>query len=217
MKGVAFFDLDRTLIRENSASLYVRHETAAGRLSKLRLMEAMFYMGLYHFALVRMDLAVRKAIRLYQGDLESELRARTQAWFHREIAPRLLPGARAAIKSHQEAGDAVVLLTGSSWYAAEAARDAWGLDGILANRPLIDAQGILTGDVEEPVCYGAGKVIWAERWAEQHGLSLEGCAFYTDSFTDVPMLERATRAFVVNPDPRLRREAARRGWPILVW
>jgi phosphoserine phosphatase len=57
-------------------------------------------------------------------------------------------------------------------------------------------------------------VLWAERWAARHDVDLRQSFFYTDSITDVPVLERVGEPRVVNPDPRLRREAARRGWPV---
>jgi phosphoserine phosphatase len=68
-----------------------------------------------------------------------------------------------------------------------------------------------------PFCYGPGKVQRAERWAAEHGVELEQSYFYTDSLSDLPMLERVGQPRIVNPDPRLRREANRRGWPILDW
>ena len=66
-----------------------------------------------------------------------------------------------------------------------------------------------------PVCYGAGKTYWAERFAAAEGLDLARSYFYTDSITDLPVLERVGEPRVVNPDPRLRRAAMRRGWPVL--
>jgi phosphoserine phosphatase len=69
----------------------------------------------------------------------------------------------------------------------------------------------------EPLCFGAGKVVAAEAWAARHGVDLADTTFYTDSYTDLPMLERVGRPVAVNPDPRLARTARRRGWPILRW
>jgi phosphoserine phosphatase len=72
----------------------------------------------------------------------------------------------------------------------------------------------LTGQVVPPVCYGTGKVVWAERFAEEHGVDLSASYFYTDSITDLPLLERVAHPVAVNPDPRLRRLAQKRGWPV---
>ena len=75
--------------------------------------------------------------------------------------------------------------------------------------------GRFTGEAVRPVCYGAGKIYWAERFAQRHGIDLERSYFYTDSITDLPVLERVGEPRVVNPDPRLRRAAVRRGWPVM--
>jgi putative phosphoserine phosphatase / 1-acylglycerol-3-phosphate O-acyltransferase len=75
--------------------------------------------------------------------------------------------------------------------------------------------GRFTGEAVRPVCYGDGKMYWAERFAAAEGLELDQSYFYTDSITDLPVLERVGEPRVVNPDPRLRRLALRRGWPVL--
>jgi len=75
--------------------------------------------------------------------------------------------------------------------------------------------GRFTGEAVRPVCYGAGKIYWAERFATAQGVDLGRSYFYTDSITDLPVLERVGEPRIVNPDPRLRRVAARRGWPVL--
>ena len=57
----------------------------------------------------------------------------------------------------------------------------------------------------------------AETWARENGVDLAASSFYSDSSTDLPMLERVGHPFVVNPDPRLRLAARSRGWTILNW
>jgi len=80
-----------------------------------------------------------------------------------------------------------------------------------------DSAGLLTGEIEPTICYGAGKTARAERWAKEHGGSVAASWFYTDSLSDLPMLEVVERPRIVQPDPRLRRVAVQRGWPILDW
>src|SRR5262249_2472757 len=79
-------------------------------------------------------------------------------------------------------------------------------------RALVGGEGRFTGEVVEPVCYGRGKVYWAERFAAEHDVDLGQSYFYTDSITDLPVLDRVGHPRVVHPDPRLRRIAQRRGW-----
>jgi putative phosphoserine phosphatase/1-acylglycerol-3-phosphate O-acyltransferase len=78
-------------------------------------------------------------------------------------------------------------------------------------------EGRFTGHALRPACYGEGKIHYAEGLAQQHGLDLDGSYFYTDSFSDIPMLERVGHPQVVHPDLRLRRVARERGWPLHDW
>lgn len=215
--GAAFFDLDRTLIAENSGILYARWERRHRRISRLQLAQGLIWGGLYHLSLVDIDKAFRSALAHYVGTADAELDARTRTWFAAEVRHRLLPAARAAIHRHRQAGQKTVLLTNSSCYAARVACADWQLDDWLANVFTVDGQGRLDGGVETPLCYGQGKVLRAERWAADAGVDLARSWFYTDSLSDLPMLERVGHPVVVQPDPRLRREARRRGWPIVDW
>jgi HAD superfamily hydrolase (TIGR01490 family) len=213
----AFFDLDRTLIDVNSGVLYALYEYRAGRIRSLQMLESLLWTALYHLSLVDIEVAYRRALAHYRGERESVLLERTRAWFEQDVAHRLQPGARAALDEHGRQGHRTVLLTSSSCYMAQIVAGAWGLDDWIANGFPTDESGRLTGAIEAPFCYGSGKVARAEAWAEQHGADLALAYFYTDSLSDLPMLERVGHPRVVNPDPRLRRTARRRGWPILDW
>lgn len=77
--------------------------------------------------------------------------------------------------------------------------------------------GQFTGRIKPPMSYGQGKVVLAEKLAQLHGVSLEKATFYSDSVTDLPLLERVGTPVAINPDGRLRRVAERRGWRIETW
>ena len=81
----------------------------------------------------------------------------------------------------------------------------------------VHADGNFAGRHVAPACYGRGKVHWAERFAAEHGVDLDGSWFYTDSYSDLPMLERVGVRKVINPDTRLLRHARRAGWDIQNW
>jgi phosphoserine phosphatase len=101
-----------------------------------------------------------------------------------------------------------VLLTSSSSYLSEAVA-ATALARRLAVQPLRGGRrtGRYTAGPAGPLCYGPGKVEVARAFAQARGVSLAQCAFYSDSASDLPMLEAVGRPVAVNPDPRLRRVA----------
>ena len=214
---IAFFDLDRTLIDVNSGLLWARHERKQGHISREQMARAIFWTALYHLAAIDMETAMTRALDHYRGVDAGELDRRTRTWFERDVAPRLRPAAGRAVEEHRSRGDALVILTNSSSFEARAAAERWRFDDFLANQFPTDTTGRLTGAFEPPLCYGRGKVARAEAWARARSVDLRDCTFYSDSYSDLPMLERVGRPRVVNPDPRLRLAARRRRWPILTW
>jgi len=88
-----------------------------------------------------------------------------------------------------------------------------GIKHILYTRLEVE-RGKLTGRVIDPVCFEEGKVYWLQQLVEKQGIDLAKSWFYTDSVTDLPLLELVGHPVVVNPDPRLYRAASRRHWPV---
>ncbi len=214
-KRAAFFDLDRTLLSVNSGKLWFRRERRDGRLPLHQAVEAGVWMGLYGVGLMRARTALGRAVRAVAGQAEADLEARTQAFFEEDVKPSFAPGGIAAVEAHREAGDLVVLLTSSSLYLSRCVQAHLDLDDILCMRLGVD-DGRFTGEIEQ-LCFGPTKVDVASAWAEARGIDLGTCWFYSDSITDLPMLDRVGRPMVVHPDPRLARVARKRGWPVLDW
>jgi HAD superfamily hydrolase (TIGR01490 family) len=216
-KTGAFFDLDRTLIGVNSGYLYALYERRHGRIGKRQFLRATFWLGLYHLAVIDMERAFGEAVRHYQGVPSTLLFERTREFFEQEVVTTLQPGAVEALSHHRAQGHALVLLTASSPYMSRLACERWELDDWLCNQFPTDEADRLLGTFEAPMCYGPGKVIRAQHYADTRDIDLDESYFYSDSYSDLPMLERVGHPRVVNPDPRLRREAQRRRWPILDW
>lgn len=216
MAAIAFFDLDRTLIAINSASAWMRHERRAGRLGTRDSLRAAGWLALYHLGHARMDDVVRSAVATLAGRSAAEFEARVRAFWASEVAGTVRPGAAAVLHRHRSAGDRCVLLTAASLQLGRAAAEHLHLDDVLANEFEV-ADGVFTGRAAEPLCFGAGKVHHATRYAARHGVALADCTFYTDSYSDLRALEVVGTPVCVAPDPRLRRAARARGWRIESW
>ena len=214
---VAFFDLDKTLIRRNSATLWVRFELAAGRISRLQALQALTWVLRYSLGAADMTEAIRRSVAAISGQPEAEMRERARRFYDEMVRLEYRPGALLAIDRHRDAGDRVVLLTSSSNYVSELVCHELGLDDYVCNRFEVDEGGRYTGRPLEPLCFGPGKVLLARQYVEAAGLSLGDAFFYTDSHSDLPMLEAVARPVAVHPDPRLRRLARRRRWPTVNW
>jgi HAD superfamily hydrolase (TIGR01490 family) len=214
--AIAFFDLDRTLIHVNSAKGWVQREVRTGHLRRRDAARVALWLAAYHAGWSDLDRMIRTAVTSLAGTGEADLDARVEAFWQEELAHTVRPGAHAAIARHRACGDRLVILTASSPYVAERARVALDLHDILCNRfEVVD--GRFTGQPVLPLCYGAGKATLARDYADQQGISLDSCAFYTDSYSDLAALEAVGRPVVVHPDPRLARAARERGWAIEDW
>jgi len=212
---IAFFDMDLTVLEENSARLWLRFERAEGRISRATALRGLWWMLLYRVGLVDMEKVTARVLELETGTLEEELIARCERWYARDVRPKISKKARARLQAHREAGDALVLLTASTRYGSgPLARE---LDLELVCTELEVADGRLTGRALPPLCYGEGKLARARAFAKARGIPLNRCWFYTDSVTDLPVLEAVGHPVVINADPPLRRLAKARGWPSTAW
>ena len=215
-KRAAFFDLDLTLLGVNSAQLWVQHEREAGRISRRQVLEAGIWLVGYRLGLLNAEVGIVRAVGFLEGRLEDEFAEDVRAWYQEAIASTVLDAGREAVEAHRADGDFVVLLTSSSPYLGRLIQDELALDDILCTRFEVK-DGRFTGRVVRPVCFGRGKVVAATEWARTRSVDLAESHFYTDSHTDLPMLEAVGHPHVVNPDPPLARIARRRGWPVVRW
>lgn len=214
--GIALFDLDRTLIDVNSGHLWVREEWRSGNIGMRQAAWAGWWLMRYRFGMVEgLDRVFDTAARSVQGASEAEVDSRVRGWFEREVQHRLRPGGEAAIRAHREAGDRLVLATSGTLYAARAAAAAFGLDEVVCTELEVE-DGRFTGGVSV-LAVGQGKLRAVAAWAAREGVDLEQATFYTDSYTDITLLEAVGNPVVVNPDGKLRRAAVARGWPVVDW
>jgi HAD superfamily hydrolase (TIGR01490 family) len=216
-RAAAFFDMDRTVVRRNTAPLYLAFALRHGRLKRRHALVGAWWTVLYKLTLLDTESAMRRAIAAMTGDDAAALRAFGQEWFDRVVVREVSPTARRLVAAHRRRGDLVVLLTASTDFAAAPLAAHLEMDAALATRLEADAAGRLTGRPVEPPCLGAGKVVWAEHLAAERDVDLAASTFYTDSFEDRPMLERVGYPVIVNPDPRLARLARRTGWRVERW
>ncbi len=215
-RRAALFDLDRTLVRVNTAALFVRWQVRRGEARRRDLARTAMYLARYTFGAIDAIAIVRRVALGMKGVDEAGFRARMDRWIAAEVMTHVTDAARTEVARRREAGDVCAILTSSTPYAAEPVARALGIEHVLATE-LEVFDGAFTGTVRDPICYGAGKVSVAETWARTNDIDLARSAFYTDSISDRPMLERVGEPVIVNPDPRLRVLAWRRGWRVERW
>jgi HAD superfamily hydrolase (TIGR01490 family) len=214
--AIAFFDLDRTLINVNSGRLWFDRERELGFLTRWQALKAAAYIGSYHLGFTRLDNVLGEAIAALAGEQESEIRARSEAFYFQYVQSTYRKGARRAVDLHRDRGDTLALLTSSSNYLCGPVQAELGIPHALCNRFEVQ-EGRFTGKPAGAICYGEGKLVHAKAFAEAQGESLQNAAFYTDSIADLSVMMEVGKPVAVHPDHRLRRLAKARRWEIADW
>jgi HAD superfamily hydrolase (TIGR01490 family) len=210
----AFFDVDGTLVKVNTAPLYARYMRQHGRARRRDLIRTVYYLLQYRLNLLDIERALERASELIVGTAEAETVEFCRRWYEEVVRAYLVPEVCALLEEHRSTGHEVALLSSTTSYLAEPLARDLGVEHTLVTR-LEVVDGHFTGKAVGPVCYGRGKVHYARAFAEEQGIDLGASYFYTDSVTDLPVLELVGHPRIVNPDRLLRREARRRGWPIV--
>ncbi|MFP5069040.1 HAD family hydrolase [Pseudonocardia nantongensis] len=213
-----FLDLDNTIIAGSSALAFTRPFARYGlidRATVLRGAWAQLLLVLAGADASTMDTLRRRMTLLCQGWEVERVRTIVAATLHEVIGPLVYPEARRLIERHRAEGAELVLLSASGLEVVEPIAALIGVDRYRATTMRIEA-GRYAGEIEN-YCYGEGKAEAAREIAAGAGLDLARCAAYTDSITDLPLLEAVGLPAVVNPDRELRRIARERGWPVLAF
>ena len=129
---------------------------------------------------------------------------------------RFRPGGVEEIIQRRAEGIQCYLMTSASSYLADLAAEFLELDGVIAQRFEVQ-NGVFTGYSEGELCFGEGKLHLAQALLSSRAVDPSNCYFYTDSFTDLPLLQSVGFPRCVFPDPHLRRAANKEKWPILAW
>jgi putative phosphoserine phosphatase/1-acylglycerol-3-phosphate O-acyltransferase len=209
----AFFDLDQTLFAGFSATAFTRDQFASGRLSPGDLRDSV--RATLSFALGRTGFStfVSATSAVYRGMAESVLEEAGQLTFEKHLATEIYPESRALVKAHQEAGHTVAIITSATRYQAEPVARELGIEHLLYTHLGVE-DGILTGKVVRPTCYGEGKATAGRTLAEGYGLDLGESYFYSDSHEDLPLFEIVGHPRPLNPTRKLAQIAKERQWPV---
>jgi HAD superfamily hydrolase (TIGR01490 family) len=217
MTAIAFFDMDRTLVCGDTATLYTRHRFANGRGSRGELARVAWWMLQYGLGVLDAPKVAQRVMRTFAGTEETRMVEDCRACYQQRVASVVASSGRRQVQLHRERGELTVVVTSASRYIALPLLEDLGADALLCTELEVSPSGRFTGRLQGKMCFGAEKVSRAAAFATQHGATLGESWFYSDSITDRPLLEAVGKPVVVNPDVRLRRLARLRGWPIERW
>jgi HAD superfamily hydrolase (TIGR01490 family) len=212
----AFFDMDKTLICENSGSLYMKYRYERGELSGWDLAKGLAAYLQYKVGVLDIAQWTKGMMAQFKGESERELEKEAAAWFAEMVVQTVYPEAVRLVREHQEAGHVVAIVSGATRFVVQPLAERLGVDHFLYTRLEVE-EGRFTGRVIEPICFEEGKIYWLQQFIEEQEVDLAKSYFYTDSITDLPLLDLVGHPVVTNPDPFLYREAVRRAWPVRIF
>jgi HAD superfamily hydrolase (TIGR01490 family) len=209
----AFFDMDKTLICENSASLYMKYRYQRGEIGGLDLLKGLGAYLQYKIGVLDIRNWTLSMMVQFKGQSEAELEKEALEWFDDMVVETLYPEAERLVREHEAAGHVVAIVTGATKFVVRPLAARLGIEHLLYTRLEVE-DGVFTGRVVEPICFEEGKIYWLQQFIEEHGIDLAKSWFYTDSITDRPLMDIVGHPVAVNPDPLLYREAVNRCWPV---
>jgi HAD superfamily hydrolase (TIGR01490 family) len=215
-RAAAFFDLDKTVIATSSTLAFRRPFYTGGLINRRSVLRSAYAQFVYavggadHDQMERMRAFLSQMCAGWPVQTVSEIVADT---VEHVVAPLVYEEAVALIEEHHTAGRDVVIVSASGAEVVRPIGDMLGADAVVATRMAV-ADGRYTGEVEF-YAYGVNKAAAIREMAARVGYDLGSSYAYSDSVTDVPMLESVGHPVVVNPDRELRRRAREQGWPVL--
>ncbi len=215
MEG-AFFDLDKTIVAGSSSLALGRSLFQHGLLSRYSLVRsayAQLTLQLVGTSNKAMDKLRRNAARATTGWEQAKVRQIVGEVLEEVIAPFVYNEAHLLIREHRAAGRLVCIVSSSPAEVVGPVANALGIDRFIATTAETE-EGTYTGRLSF-WAYGANKAAAVKQLAVESGVELAASYAYSDSFTDLPLLELVGRPAAVNPDRALRRTAVTRGWDVL--
>jgi len=218
-RNLTLFDLDGTLIAGDSDHSFGEFMVAVGwdDGDAWRRRNDEFY-ATYVAGALDVHAYVAFATSVWRSRTPQE-QADIHARFMREIiSPMITPQALALVKTHQDAGDLVAIVTATNEFVTRPIAQAFGVPELLAIELERDVRGAVTGAIQGVPTYQHGKVTRVEHWLAAQGAGwgdFDRISVYSDSINDLPLLERATDPVATNPSAALEAVATERGWRFL--
>lgn len=218
IRTAAFFDLDKTVIAKSSTLAFSKPFFDQGLLNRRAVLKSTYAQFL--FLMSGADHEQMDRMRTYLTEMctgwdVEQVRSVVGETLHDIVDPLVFAEAANLIADHKLCGRDVVVVSASGEEIVAPIARALGATHAMATRMVVE-DGKYTGEVAF-YCFGDGKVEAIRELAAREGYVLEHCYAYSDSVTDLPMLEAVGHPSVVNPDRALRKEAASRDWPVLAF
>jgi HAD superfamily hydrolase (TIGR01490 family) len=214
-RTAAFFDLDKTILAKSSSLLFARPFYKGGLIGRADVLKSGYAQFVYlasgadHDQMEQMRSYLSALCRGWEVEKVNAIVAET---LDELVDPIVYAEAVALIDEHRAAGHDIIIISSSGTEVVEPIGERLGADIVIGTQLEI-VDGCYSGEILF-YAYGEGKAVAVRALAGEHGFDLASSYAYSDSHTDLPMLELVGNPVAVNPDAELRSVAESRGWPI---
>jgi len=215
-KYVAFFDLDLTLISKVSGKILMQQAYKNGILSTNHIFQGIAFSILHKFNLMNPDRIMEKMVNNLKGLSESTIKKLVNKIFDNQFKSSIRKKSFDEIKQHKSNHGKTVILSASLPYICEPLKEILEMDDIICSS-LEVKDGYFTGKPNGGFCYGQEKYYRAIQYCEENNFSFTDAYFYSDSISDLPLLQVVGNPMCVCPDASLRQIAERSSWTICDW
>jgi HAD superfamily hydrolase (TIGR01490 family) len=216
-REAAFFDLDKTVIARASMIAFGRPFRRAGLLSRWVLVRALWGQLVYLWIGAdekKLTKTRDAALKLTRGWDQQKVRSIVRDTIDEVIEPIVFEEALELIRSHRADGRIVAIVSAAPEEVVQPLAEHLGADLAIGTRAKVDEDGRYSGELER-YAYGPQKAEAVRELAGEMGIDLASSYAYSDSVTDLPMLEAVGHPVAVNPDRPLLRVARERGWDVV--
>ena len=216
-RGAAFFDLDRTLLRRSSALALAGSFRERGLISRTQLAKAAVWQLLFvaHGASAEtVRRAAEDGLMILRGARPEDIGDLVATALEPVLKPLVYAEPLRLVERHRARGERAFIVSAALQEIVDALARELRFDGALGTVCEVGPDGAYTGRSLRSL-HGEAKAAAVRELAEREGIDLALSTAYSDSHTDLPLLEAVGRPVAVNPDRALREIASERGWRIV--
>lgn len=211
---LSIFDLDRTLIRQNSSYAFCRYLHRKKVLSSSNMMFSLFYRFRFWIWNINLTQLHKKAFEtLLLGFSLKKLEHYAKAFVKEFLPKEVYIPAYTALRTAQHLGHQTVILSNSPHFLVEPIAEYFKVDEWKATQYGVDKDQTLCNIAN--LMEGTNKAHYLVKMRKQLDIAKKDVAAYTDSYYDLPLLLEAGTAVVVNPDKKLLKIARQNSWSVI--
>jgi HAD superfamily hydrolase (TIGR01490 family) len=213
--ALALFDLDNTLIGGDSDHLWGEFLADNNRVDAEahRIQNDIFYQK-YRQGTLDIQAFLKFSLEPLSRYPLTTLKTWHTEFMSQYIKPVMLPKAFELLDKHRLRGDTLIIITATNDFVTQPIADALDVPHLLATSAE-KKQNRYTGKVLGTPCFQEGKITRLNNWLRENPHTMENSFFYSDSFNDLPLLNRVTHPTAVDPDLRLKTHAQKNNWPVI--